>query len=108
MLEVLGIHVNTWDLLPFIQTRVVIPQSYDNRLKSVHEALCGRKSDVWWEQNFYDVQPFEKLELCYRILDESTGEDERKEFMSRLLEINKADFLALGEIVKKLLELPIK
>lgn len=94
--------IHTVNIMWYVQTSLVAPAS-SNTLAEVHDALCGRRDDPWWNVYFYDMSGFIKLILCNRVL-----EIKDQDSMKQLSEANKADILALSCIVKKILELPVK
>jgi len=92
--------VQTLDLCYFAQTLLVAPiESFT--LSDVHDALCGREEGSWWEESFYKMDGVYKLLLCNRILKNPNDSEAREQ----LKNANRADILALGKVVKKVMEL---
>jgi hypothetical protein len=92
----------TFNLLYFVQTSLVAPIDSAS-LENVHDALCGHMSGKWWETYFYEMDGLTKLILCNQILNNPDNRKLRKQ----LAEANKADNLALHEIMTKIKELPV-
>ncbi|MEM1661173.1 MAG: hypothetical protein QXR17_08580 [Candidatus Bathyarchaeia archaeon] len=100
--------INTFDLLQFVLLNLVVPSRWQNNLSEIHEALCGHKDDPWWESNFYSAIGFMKMAWCRTVLDPSADDFDRQECMRKLMETNRADLIALKEVVERLLKLPVK
>jgi len=95
--------INTVNLLFFVQIALVAPTD-SSTLESIHNVLCGHKNDDWWEKHFYYADGLLKLMLCNKVL----RNPEDVESKSILAEMNKADIIALGRIIKRLFELKVK
>jgi len=67
-------------------------------LRDVYDVLCGHKEDDWWKKSFYEIDGLYKLMLCNRILTNPDDNEARKE----LMDANKADILALRQVMEKL------
>jgi Icc-related predicted phosphoesterase len=95
--EELNYEAPTLNLLYHVQISLIAPIS-SATLHDVHDVLCGRKRNDWWEKSFYKMDGIDKLVLCNRILRKPDDDDARKE----LMDANKADILALSYIIEKL------
>lgn len=95
--------INTVNLLYFVQTALVAPTD-SSTLESIHDVLCGHKNDNWWEKHFYYADGPLKSMLCNKVL----RNPEDAESKSILAEMNKADIIALGRVIKRLFELKVK
>jgi len=91
----------TFNLLYFCQTSLVAPIT-STTLKDVYDCLCGHAEDKWWETFFYKMNGWVKLMLCNRVLMDPSDVSARKS----LMEVNKADIIALKRILAELLKLP--
>jgi Icc-related predicted phosphoesterase len=92
----------TFNLLYFVQTSLVAPID-STFLEYVHDALCGRMNDKWWETYFYEMDGHTKLVLCNKILNNPDNLELRK----KLAEANKADIIALHRVMTRIKELPV-
>jgi Icc-related predicted phosphoesterase len=92
----------TFNLLYFVQTLLVAPID-SATLENVHDALCGHMSGKWWETYFYEMDGLTKLILCNQILNNPDNLKLRK----KLAEANKADIIALHQVMTRIKELPV-
>jgi Icc-related predicted phosphoesterase len=95
--EELNCNAPTLNLLYHVQISLVAPIS-SATLRDVYDVLCGHKEDDWWKKSFYEIDGLYKLMLCNRILMNPDDNDARKE----LMDANKADILALRQVMEKL------
>jgi len=95
--EELKCNAPTLNLLYFVQTSLVAPID-SSSLENVHDVLCGHKNDEWWEKSFYCIPGILKACLCNRIFMNPND----KEAKEKLKDANKADVLALKEVIEKL------
>jgi Icc-related predicted phosphoesterase len=103
LFEMLGFRFRFLNLLYQVQISLVAPiESTD--LKSVHDALCGHKSEDWWQRNFYQMDGLIKLMLCNSVLKNPHDLRARES----LANANMADLLALKYVVDQLRRLKTK
>jgi len=94
------------NLLCFFQTSLVSPKLRSVSLESVFDALHGnRMEDSFWKENFYMINGMIKNALCHKLLSSNLEDDEVKQ---KILNANKADLLALKEILKCICNLKVK
>jgi len=94
------------NLLCFFQTSLVSPKLYSVSLENVFEALCGSRIDnPFWRENFYMIDGIMKNGLCHRIINSNFNDEEAKR---KILNANKADLIALKEILARIHNLKVK
>ena len=82
------------------------PKLYSVNLESVFDALCGsRMKDPFWRENFYTIDGIMKNGLCHRIINSNFNDEEAKR---KILNANKADLIALKEILARIHNLKVK
>ncbi|MEM4827071.1 MAG: hypothetical protein QXK07_03400 [Desulfurococcaceae archaeon] len=101
-----GIEVKTFDLLQFVVKSLVLPGCFANDLKSIHRELCGYRDEPWWKKNFYDVDGFMKACMCRRVLRPQEYSVNASIHLDSLKEMNKADLIALKELISAVMRLP--
>ena len=95
-----------YNVLSFFQTSLVSPKLRSVSLENVFDALCGtRIDDPYWRENFYMIDGIIKNGLCHRIVNSNFNDEEAKR---RILNANKADLLALKEILTCICNLKVK
>ena len=95
-----------YNVLSFFQTSLVSPKLRSVSLENVFDALCGtRIDDPFWKENFYMMDGIIKNGLCHRIVNSNFNDEEAKR---RILNANKADLLALKEILTCIRNLKVK
>jgi hypothetical protein len=92
----------TVNLLYKVQTSLVAPIQSAS-LEAVHDALCGHLEGDWWRESFYEMSGLEKLVRCELILADPADVESR----ALLALANRADVIALGNLTRKLMELPV-
>ena len=96
--EELGINVNTFNLLYYVQTNLVAPiESFT--LESTLDYFNKNIKDPW--RNYLYIDGIIKSNLCYKILNNPNDEEIKR----ALLEANKADILALKIVLRNLMKL---
>jgi len=94
------------NLLCFFQTSLVSPKLRSVSLENVFDALCGNRiDDPFWRENFYMIDGIIKNGLCHRIVNSNFNNEEAKR---KILNANKADLLALKEILTRIRNLKVK
>lgn len=92
----------TVNLLYCIQVSLIAPIK-SATLVEVYDCLVGHNHKKSWDKAFYEMDGFWKLGLCNRILRNPKDRNSRRE----LGRANKVDVIALCEVLKDAMELPV-